>query len=241
MLKQIAINSIFRGALLICILALLVFVLIFGKNSAKAEEFNRYSGNVGVASTAPSDNIPPSVFITNPLNGSTVSGVVSYAANASDNVGVTNVAFYVDQGLVGTDNSAPYSTLWDTTVYAHNTTHSLITLAFDAAGNVGTSQSYSVTVLDITPPTVSITNPQNGAIVPRRSIVTITANAADVSGVIKVEFRVNGSLKCLDTTSPYSCNWNVPIWKNRTYNIEAKAFDILNQTATHTITVTSSN
>lgn len=94
---------------------------------------------------------------------------------------------------------------------------------------------------DIIPPFVNITNPTNGAIVSRNRTVTITANSSDASGVQKVEFRVNNVLKCTDTVAPYSCNWSVPAQKKRPYSIEAKSYDNPGNSATHTISVTSSN
>lgn len=57
---------------------------------------------------------------------------------------------------------------------------------------------------DTIAPTVSITNPANGAIVARKSTVTITATASDNVGVTRVDFLVNGALQCSDTTAPYS-------------------------------------
>jgi len=57
---------------------------------------------------------------------------------------------------------------------------------------------------DSVAPTVSITSPANGAIVARRSTITITATASDNVGVTRVEFLVDGALQCTDTTAPYS-------------------------------------
>jgi leucyl aminopeptidase len=57
----------------------------------------------------------PSVGLTQPANGSTVSGSVTFAANASDNSGiVTAVEFFVDGMLKGTDTTAPFAIAWDT-------------------------------------------------------------------------------------------------------------------------------
>lgn len=92
---------------------------------------------------------------------------------------------------------------------------------------------------DTTSPTVSITNPLNGSTVFRNSKVTITASASDNIGVTKVEFLVNGSIKCTDTTSSYSCSWKVPGARNRTYTLTAKAYDVAGNTANHNINVTS--
>jgi hypothetical protein len=76
-------------------------------------------------------------------------------ADASDNVGVTRVEFYLDGVLQSTDTTAPYSWSWNTATSA-NGSHSLSTKAFDAAGNVGSSVTVSVTVSnagDTLPPT----------------------------------------------------------------------------------------
>ena len=78
---------------------------------------------------------------------------------------------------------------------------------------------------NIIAPTVSITSPANGAIVARKSTVTITATASDNVGVTRVDFLVNGALQCTDTTAPYSCNWSVPDARNKTYQLQARAFD----------------
>ena len=89
-------------------------------------------------------------------------------------------------------------------------------------------------------PTVSITSPVNGSKVVRNSTVTIAAAAADNTAVWKVEFFVNGVLKCTDTSSPYTCVWQVPGGQKQTYNLTAKAYDVWNNMATSsTVTVTS--
>lgn len=200
------------------------------------------AGNIGTSYSISVrvDNLGPSVSITDPTNGSYVSGLVNVQASASDDVAVSNVSFYVDGNFLGTDISAPYSNTWDTTIYPHNSVHSIIANALDTAGNqASSSAAVSVTVLDITSPSVVITTPHDGAIVKKGSTVTISADVSDVSAIQKVEFRVNGSLKCTDITSPYSCSWKVPSRKNVTYTIEVKAYDIAGNTTTRTITVTA--
>lgn len=92
---------------------------------------------------------------------------------------------------------------------------------------------------DNTPPTVSITNPANGAIVARKANVTITATASDNVGVTRVDFLVSGALQCSDTTAPYSCAWRVPGAMNKTYQLQARAFDQAGNSATATIQVTA--
>ena len=91
------------------------------------------------------DTTAPSTSITAPAGGSTVSGTTTVSANASDNVGVSRVEFFLGSSLLGSDTTAPYSFDWNTTSVA-NGGYSLTTKAYDAAGNVGTSSAVSVTV-----------------------------------------------------------------------------------------------
>jgi hypothetical protein len=58
---------------------------------------------------------------------------------------VTKVEFYLDGALQSTDTTSPYSWSWATTGAA-NGSHSLVSKAYDAAGNVGTSATVTVTV-----------------------------------------------------------------------------------------------
>ena len=89
------------------------------------------------------------------------------------------------------------------------------------------------------PPQVSITNPTDGAIVARKANITLSANASDNVGVTRVEFYVNGDLRCTDTSAAYTCAWKVPNPPNRTYQIQARAFDQAGNVGTATIQVTA--
>ncbi|WP_163999258.1 S8 family serine peptidase [Pyxidicoccus caerfyrddinensis] len=92
-----------------------------------------------------SDTTAPTTSITSPAGGATLSGTASVSASASDNVGVSRVEFYAGTSLLGTATAAPYSISWNTTTVA-NGTYALTTKAYDAANNVGTSATVSVTV-----------------------------------------------------------------------------------------------
>jgi Big-like domain-containing protein len=95
------------------------------------------------------DTTPPTVSITAPTNGATVSGTVSVNATASDNVGVTKVEFYLDGALKSTDMSSPYAWSFDTTTTT-NGSHALTAKAYDAATNNTTSAAVNVTVSNAT-------------------------------------------------------------------------------------------
>ena len=216
---------------------------VFAHNSQHTLVAKAYdaAGNVGSSSpitVSVSDTSPPSVSLTNPLDGDTVSGTVALGALASDNDVVVRTEFYADGMLLGSATSTPYSVNWDTTVFAHNSQHTLVAKAYDAAGNVTSSQPITVTVKDIVPPTVAISSPQNGVILKQNATVTVSAVATDLSGVSAVEFFVNGNLLCRVSVSPYSCVWEVPRASGHvTYTIWAKAYDVAGNITAATISV----
>lgn len=89
------------------------------------------------------DMTAPVVRITSPGDGTKVTTNVSVKVNASDNVGLTRVELYVDGMLQGVSTAAPFTTKWNTAKTAKGP-HTLSCKAYDSAGNVGLSQSVSV-------------------------------------------------------------------------------------------------
>jgi hypothetical protein len=96
--------------------------------------------------TPGADTTPPTTSITAPASGATVSGTVAVNATASDNVGVTQMQILIDGSVVASNtNATALSFNWNTTTFT-NGSHSIVSKAFDAAGNVGTSSTVTVTV-----------------------------------------------------------------------------------------------
>ncbi len=112
-------------------------------------------------------------------------------------------------------------------------------LYYLARGSGSVNRIGFTTTGDNIPPTVSITSPANGSTVARKSTVPINASANDNVGVTRVEFLVNGALRCTDTITPYNCNWKVPAAPNKSYQIQARAFDAAGNSATASVQVTS--
>jgi uncharacterized membrane protein len=111
------------------------------------------------------DTTPPTTSVTVPANGATVSGTVTVTATASDNVGVTQMQLLIDGNVVASNtNSTSLSFSWVTTNFT-NGTHTIVSKASDAAGNVGTSATVTVTVSNATTTTELIGNGgfENGA------------------------------------------------------------------------------
>ncbi len=101
----------------------------------------------GTGTIVNDDGVLPSVSITSPTAGATVSHVVQIAATANANAGVTGVEFFADGVSLGIDTTAPYTMGWNSTTAA-NATHTLTAVARDGAGNQATSAPVSVTSMN---------------------------------------------------------------------------------------------
>lgn len=90
------------------------------------------------------DTFAPTVSITSPASGATLTGNIKIVAAPADvETGVASVKFYVDGVLLGTATGAPWQVPWNTR-RSSSGQHVLTAVASDRAGN--TSQSPSVTV-----------------------------------------------------------------------------------------------
>jgi hypothetical protein len=132
---------------------------------------------LNVTTPSTTDTTPPTTSVTAPANGATVSGTVTVTATASDNVGVTQMQLLIDGSVVASNtNATSLSFAWNTTTFT-NASHTIVSKSFDAAGNVGTSATVTVTVSNGTGTvTELIGNPgfENGAASPAPWVLTST-------------------------------------------------------------------
>ena len=135
------------------------------------------------------DTQKPNVEITNPANGSYVSGNTTLTILAYDNVSVDTVILYIDGVQKKTWSGAgTYVYYWDTTVYIDGI-HNVTVWANDTSGN--TNQTYYEYTVDNTAPTVTITNPSQGAYV-STSQVTVTWSGSDNYEIDHYEISLDG-------------------------------------------------
>ena len=84
------------------------------------------------------------------------------------------------------------------------------TNAADAHYAASASATYNVLTPDTTPPTVTITSPAAGALLPRKGTAKIAATASDASGISRIEVFIDQkSVKVCSNTSSCSMNWSV--------------------------------
>jgi hypothetical protein len=187
------------------------------------------SGSVTTPTPVVSDTTPPTVSITSPASGASISGTVTVSASASDNVGATSVGFYLDGTLAGTDTTSPYTFSLNTGSIT-NGTHVLLAKASDAAGNVGSSASVTVT----------ISNPVTDAISPSiptgLTVGTITASSISLSwtastdnvGVVGYNVYRKGTKVGTSTTASYK---DTGLTASTAYSYTVSAYDAAGNTS----------
>ncbi|HEX6659085.1 MAG TPA: Ig-like domain-containing protein, partial [Ilumatobacter sp.] len=195
-----------------------------------------------VSAPSTTSDLPPGVTLTAPAEGATVSGTVSLQATASDDVGVTQVAFSVDGTSIGIDTNGAdgWSVAWSTTGSAEGQ-HTVSATATDTAAQTA-SDSNAVTVDNVNgPPSVSVTQPVEGAHV--RGTVDVVATASDEDGVSQVAFAVDGVGIGTDTNGAdgWSVSWNTTAVTDGSHAVSATATDVTSQSASDTNGVTVDN
>lgn len=192
----------------------------------------------------PPDTSAPSLVITSPASGATVSGTVTVDATASDNIGVSSVQFKVGSTVIGTDTSFPYSTSLNTGAFVDGSL-TITAVVSDAAGNI-TSATRSVMVSnvivpppDVSAPTVSFSAPASGATV--SGSMTVSATASDNVGVTSVQFKIGSTVIGTDTSSPYSATLDSVAYANGSQTLTVVATDAAGNAGTATRSITISN
>ncbi|MBF0548116.1 MAG: S8 family serine peptidase [Candidatus Riflebacteria bacterium] len=156
------------------------------------------------------------------LSWSAVSGATGY-----------NIYWSTSSGVAPTNGAkiAGIASPFTITGLSNGTTYYYVVTALGANDSESqTSSQVSAIPFSNIPPSVSITNPAQGATIFSGHDVTITANASDDGSITKVEFYQNGLLLFTDTTYPYTYVWSQP--PNGSYTITARAYDNLGASKT---------
>ena len=114
------------------------------KNYSSADSFLIKPGAAGTLPPPVTDTTAPTISLTAPATGETVSGTATLSANASDNIAVAGVQFKLNGLNIGTeDSTSPYSISWNSATVI-NGSYALTASARDFAGNTTISASRSI-------------------------------------------------------------------------------------------------
>ncbi len=182
----------------------------------------------------PSDATPPSVTLTAPAEGATVTGSVSLTANATDNVGVTKVEFYDNSSLLATDSSSPYSATFNS-ASVPNGSHLIIARAYDAAGNVSTDSS-TVTVKNGDSQAPSQPNNLKATAASYNTVNLTWSASTDNTGV--TGYTIYRDTVPVDTVGAVTSYSNKSLQPSTTYSFQVQAFDAAGNKSTLSSKVT---
>jgi uncharacterized protein (TIGR03118 family) len=179
-----------------------------------ANEVDGLYGRIDLGATPP-DAVAPTVSVSAPANGATVSGTTVLAVNANDNVSVASVEFFANTGSLGKVTSPPFNFSWNTAA-GSNGSVALTAVATDAAGNSTTSPVVSVIVSNTAPAPASatLTELQTNIFTPRCSgchtgngtslpgSMNLTSAAATFASLVNVASVENPQLKRVAPNDP---------------------------------------
>jgi len=104
---------------------------------------NNASSSRSISVLNQKDTIAPTVSITSPTSGKIGTTTTVYV-NAQDNTGVVSAKLLVDGKLVLTSTTSPFTLKWNSRKVSSGT-HTIQVIAYDAAGNAGSSQIVTLT------------------------------------------------------------------------------------------------
>ena len=173
--------------------------------TAIATDGDCLTGQSQTVNVTVSSNAAPSVTLDAPTVA-VAGSQITLSSTASDSDGnVTQVQFFVDGVLVGTDATSPYSFVW-TAALGDN--QEITAVATDNSGLTTTSNVVLITVTSNIPPIVAVTFPFSTSDFTAPEEVALTAEATDIDGtVVSVEFFINGESVGTATSSPFIVNW----------------------------------
>lgn len=160
-----------------------------------------------IAGSGTADAGAPTVSVTAPSNNATTSGTsVTVSANATDDIGVVGVNFYLDGSIDLHPEvlfTPPYSISWNSTTVADGA-HTVVAVARDAAGNVATSSSITI-IIDNTAPVRSSGSPTGTlALNTSSTTISLTTNEAATCRYSTNAGIAYGSMTNLSTTGGVS-------------------------------------
>ena len=195
--------------------------------------------NIDNSVEPPTDTINPVILFASPSDGSKFKTDFKAVANASDNVGVLGVQFYLDSTLLGAeDTAAPFEADIPVASLTSGSSHTLKAEARDAAGN---KASVIINfIVDKTAPVITITSPASGATL--NGVTNINLTATDAQGISACYIEVDGVLNgSEDTTAPYSISLDTNSLTNASHTIKAYARDLAGNISSVSIPVTVAN
>jgi 1A family penicillin-binding protein len=118
-------------------------------------EANGYGGGSIPSDYCTQKDFVPSISITSPLDGSTVSGDITIGANVSSTFEVSSVEFFIDDISIGSTAALPYAIPYNTKNLSTERTHKVQAVAVDKNGSTSKADITIGIARDQEPPAIS--------------------------------------------------------------------------------------
>ena len=174
---------------------------------------------------APSENLPPTVSLVQPVDGLTApaGSVIAVLAAATDPDGaVKRVVLEADGVVVATDDTAPFAFSWSS---PETGPHTLRVSAID--GRLARASAAITVSLTNDPPLAALVAPEASARLVEGESLTLEALASDPEGLLdRVEFLVDGVVVAAATsaTAPWRAPWTPA--SPGLHTLHARAIDV---------------
>jgi hypothetical protein len=199
------------------------------------------------------DDTPPLITVTNPGDNDIVQGSVIIEATVTDNIGIQNVQYRIDNGLYelmfyktpdpGSEPKYYYSE-WDTTD-VYNDVYTITIRATDTSYN-SKEKSITITVSnsnqDSEDPEIKFVSPVNGDTV--GGSVTIEVRVTDDTGINYVQYSIDsGDWKSMTRkdSNTYEAVWSSESVEDGAHTLSIKAVDAAKNEERQDITLYSDN
>lgn len=186
------------------------------------------------------DTQAPLVTLTNPAAGSLISNPITVEAVAIDGAGLTQLQFYLDNVLVATKTSPPFTYYWNTDLSA-NGTHTIKVVATDLANRTAEQSavvtlSRAVPVPDTEGPLVTAINANGVALVNGATFgrsTNISFSATDRSGIARIELLLDDKVVAFASGSTnYTVALNLDSVANGAHTLALRALDSIGNSST---------
>jgi hypothetical protein len=190
------------------------------------------NGTTNIGDVSYTDIIQPTIAITSPTDGTTVSAsTITATGTVTDDTGVTSLTVDGNSVSLGAGGS------FITTVSLTSGVNTIPVIATDAAGNTATqciiiTYTPSSIATDTIQPTIAIASPTDGTTV-SASTITVTGTATDDTGVTGL--TVNGNPVTPESDGSFTTTVSLTSGVN---TITVVATDAVGNTAAKTITIT---
>jgi hypothetical protein len=179
---------------------------------------------------------PPSVTITSPPNGGTVTGSFHINATVISQINIDEVQVRVDGVLVSTLATAPYSYLADSNLWREGR-HTINVTAIDARLQSGWMEI--PIIVNNALPLVQIMAPLNGTAV--FGTVTVKATVAGPYAINSMQLFVDNGLAATLTTPPYIFGLDTSSYTDGTHTLRVMANDAGGRSSNASIVVIIAN